>query len=383
MSQRKRPADIWTFGASPLFATFRAARAPRGRRAGAMLVLPRDDDASDAADARTAVARAWGRTLRVGTDEEKLECLREMRRRVDDDEEWTRAIGCVDQSLTRVIDGDGSSSEVRASASEVFEACSKPPPGAAWPAFGRAQEATWVAAHVGSQWRPLSLRLRVRNDRTVSAMVWHSCLVLGRWFSRAEVARWFADTFAGATRRFLEIGGGNCIAGMAFAAQIGDGKWDVVLTDADAEAVRNTMYNASKQDSLRNRSVRCETLDWNADEDFCARHGARTFDVIIGTDVVHEESMAPGVLRALDRYLAPDGLAIVVNPAPHSRGGAASFQKLLDERAWRVETHHGISNSILCVGIEEECEDVPLDFYVIRRRETIDLDLPPMQNLGK
>ena len=123
MSQRKRPADIWTFGASPLFATFRAARAPRGRRAGAMLVLPRDDDASDAADARTAVARAWGRTLRVGTDEEKLECLREMRRRVDDDEEWTRAIWCVDQSLMRVIDGDGSSSEVRASASEVFEAC--------------------------------------------------------------------------------------------------------------------------------------------------------------------------------------------------------------------------------------------------------------------
>ena len=215
-------------------------------------------------------------------------------------------------------------------------------------------------------------------------MVWHSSVVLARWFSRREVARWFEEKFASGTiaRRFLEIGGGNCIAGMAFAAQIDDGSWDVVLTDADAEAVRNAVYNASKQDSLRNRSVRCETLDWDADEDFCARHGARTFDVIIGADVVHEESMAPGVLRALDRYLAADGLAIVVNPAPHSRGGAASFQKLLDERAWRVETHHGISDSILCVGIEEECEDVPLDFYVIRRRATKDVDLPPMQNLA-
>jgi len=354
----------------------RAPRAP-------MLALPRDDDASDAADARAARARAWARTLRVGADDEKLECLREMRRAVDDDEEWTRAIGRVDRSLTRAIELDASS-EVRTRASEVLEACSKPRPGATGPALGGARDATWVAAHVGSLWRPLSLRLRVRSERAVSAMVWHSSVVLARWFSRREVARWFEEKFASGTieRRFLEIGGGNCIAGMAFAAQIDDGSWDVVLTDADAEAVRNAVYNASKQDSLRNRSVRCETLDWDADEDFCARHGARTFDVIIGADVVHEESMAPGVLRALDRYLAADGLAIVVNPAPHSRGGAASFQKLLDERAWRVETHHGISDSILCVGIEEECEDVPLDFYVIRRRATKDVDLPPMQNLA-
>lgn len=42
-------------------------------------------------------------------------------------------------------------------------------------------------------------------------------------------------------------------------------------------------------------------------------------DVIIGSDIVHEEWMAYGVLAAVKRYLRPDGVAIICNGRPAHR----------------------------------------------------------------
>ena len=205
-------------------------------------------------------------------------------------------------------------------------------------------------------------------------MVWHGSVALGRFVSRAETRAW-TRAFAG--RRRLEIGGGTSIAGMTFAARCPD--WDVTLTDVDAGAVANTAYNAKKQTQYLDAFARttARVLDWDDDDEFHEEH-ANSFDVIIGADVVHEEHMAPGVVRALKRYLAPGGCALIVNPAPASRSGAQTFQNLLDEESWNVQRCL-ITSPIICVGMEEECEDVPLELYVIRDGDAA--ALPPLDVL--
>ena len=73
---------------------------------------------------------------------------------------------------------------------------------------------------------------------------------------------------------------------------------------------------------------------------------------------------------------------MIVLAAPHSRGGAETFQNLLraHEDEFIVRTRR-IKNAIVCVGIEEECEDVPLDAYMIARRRGDDGFEPPLEVL--
>jgi hypothetical protein len=61
------------------------------------------------------------------------------------------------------------------------------------------------------------------------------------------------------------------------------------------------------------------------------------FDAVIGSDVVHEERMADGVLSALKRYLSPNGLAVIVNPHSHHRAGVETFRGLLKKEGFRHE----------------------------------------------
>lgn len=309
-----------------------------------------------------------------------------------DDEEYIVCVARKANALMKRI-GRGDDDVVSELASEIFETCcARAPRGVRFPSAGETQRGRFTRAATGSLARPLELRLRLpREDvgAAISGMVWHSSLCLGRWLSRQETMDWMRE-FREERGRVdgslcLEIGGGLMVAGMTFAAQCGDGWASIVLTDGDPNAVANARYNVRKQrryvERFAGRNVEVETLDWNDDEEFYAARGGRSFDVILGADVVHQEDMAGGVVRAIDRYLAPDGIALVVNPAPHSRGGAATFQSLLADGGWNV-VKRSITNSIITVGIEDECEDVPLDFYVIRRSENADVAaLPPLAKI--
>jgi hypothetical protein len=158
-----------------------------------------------------------------------------------------------------------------------------------------------------------------------------------------------------------------------------------VLTDVDEDACENARYNVEKQQKVYFpggfvTDTRVQVLDWEDDDLFVDEHGEASFDIILGADVVHQEDMASGVVRALDRHLAPHGFAFIVNPAPHSRGGCGTFRKLLRERGWKVETR-AITSPIIIVGMEDECEDVPLDFYVIQKSEDA-TPFPPLNNLA-
>ena len=359
-----------------------------------MLVLPEDERAIADERARVDEALAWGRALRGGDGDARRRALEAMLEATRGDEEYVCAIGRVDGALADVVVGTrGESESVIELASEVFETCARAtPPGASFPARGLAQPGTFALARVGSARRPLTLRLRMVRERgltrSVSGMVWHSSLALARWISREETLSWTRARFfqRGRRRRCLEIGGGAMIAGMTFAVQCGD-DWDVVMTDCVMDAVRNARYNverlASANLELAGLARRATTarLDWNDDDEFY-KENARSFDVVLGSDVVHEEHMAGGVFRALTRYLAPGGVAMLVLAAPHSRGGAETFQNMLraHEDEFIVRTRR-IKNAIVCVGMEEECEDVPLDAYVIARRDGDERFEPPMEVL--
>jgi len=171
------------------------------------------------------------------------------------------------------------------------------------------------------------------------------------------------------------------IAGMTFAAHNYD--WQVTLTDRDAAAVSNAAYNVRRQQTryLVDEYASATTariLDWDDDDEFFEQHG-NSFDIILGADVVHMQHMAPGVVRALRRYLAPGGYALIVNPIPASRGGAETFRTLLDEESWSV-VRHPVMSPIICVGMEEECEDVPLELYAISHADG-DMQAPPLHVL--
>lgn len=75
---------------------------------------------------------------------------------------------------------------------------------------------------------------------------------------------------------------------------------------------------------------------------------ADKFDVVIGSDVVHEERMADGVLSVLKRYLSPNGLAVIVNPHSHHRAGVERFRVLLKKEGFRHEVI-----GIDCQGLEQ------------------------------
>lgn len=361
-----------------------------------MLVLPEDERALADERARVDEALAWGRALRGGDGDARRRALAEMLAAVRADEEYVCAIGRVDGALADVVGGtfdDGEDGETLVDlASEVFESCAREtPPGASFPARGLAQPGRFALAHVGSSRRPLTLRLRLVRERgltrSVSGMVWHSALALARWISREETLAWTRARFfrEGERRRCLEIGGGTMIAGMTFAVQCGE-SWDVVMTDAAVDAVKNARYNVERLEANLERAGLAQrattaTLDWNDDDAF-HEENARSFDVVLGSDVVHEEDMAGGVFRALTRYLAPGGVAMIVLAAPHSRGGAETFQNLLraHKDEFIVRTRR-IKNAIVCVGIEEECEDVPLDAYMIARCCGDEGFEPPMEVL--
>ena len=91
----------------------------------------------------------------------------------------------------------------------------------------------------------------------------------------------------------------------------------------------------------------------------------RRFEIILGADVVHEEGMADGVVRCLVECLDRErGVGLVVNPAPAHRAGAAALPGLLAGAGFRVVKTR-VTSALLRVGMEEETEDVALEFFAV------------------
>ena len=165
---------------------------------------------------------------------------------------------------------------------------------------------------------------------------------------------------------------------------------------------------ATRRRRIARRCV-AAALDWNADEPLAralrffdqdenenARgalydsppssaeesENAKKFRLVLGADVVHERGMGDGVMRCLEELLCPErGVAVLCNPAPAHRAGAAEFVATLrDSNAFefcRVD----VTSALLRVGMEEETEDIVLQMFAVKKRGS-EAVLPDLRDAG-
>ena len=105
------------------------------------------------------------------------------------------------------------------------------------------------------------------------------------------------------------------------------------------------------------------------------------FALVLGADVVHERGMADGVVRCLEELLCPErGVAVLCNPAPAHRAGAAEFLESLRRSAFDFSTVD-VTSPLLRVGMEEETEDIVLQMFAVKKRESGGV-LPDLRDAG-
>ena len=91
--------------------------------------------------------------------------------------------------------------------------------------------------------------------------------------------------------------------------------------------------------------------------------------------------MADGVMRCLEELLCPErGVAVLCNPAPAHRAGAAEFLESLRRSAFDFSTVD-VTSPLLRVGMEEETEDIVLQMFAVKKRESGGV-LPDLRDAG-
>lgn len=151
-----------------------------------------------------------------------------------------------------------------------------------------------------------------------------------------------------AGRRVLEIGCGLALPSL-LCARLGA---HVVATDFHPEVPRflkrNRELNAIPEDALDYRAV-----DWEEEGTLAAI--PREFDFVIGSDILYEAKHAELVARVIPRALAPNGLAILADPA---RPYLQSFSDAIGSSGFSIRTSvatvpdHPVAKEIFVLDLE-------------------------------
>lgn len=267
------------------------------------------------------------------------------------------------------------------------------------------------------------------EKKSIPNIVWHSGVALARWLSRRSdvVARREAleigaglgvpgmtAAAVGAARVAITDVDGAAVRNARYNAARGGRAGAGVGASADETSAADGTFAEEAAARVASRCV-AETMDWNDDEPLlvglrerlardarwrrAGREGEdddedridddggegsgrgrgsgsgsstssadaseRRFEIILGADVVHEEGMADGVVRCLVECLDRErGVGLIVNPAPAHRAGAAALPGLLADAGFRVVKTR-VTSALLRVGMEEETEDVTLEFFAV------------------
>ncbi|CAE8677186.1 unnamed protein product, partial [Polarella glacialis] len=175
-----------------------------------------------------------------------------------------------------------------------------------------------------------------------------------------------------AGRKVLEIGAG--FHGIVALAAQQAGACSVLATDVDRNALHLLKMNMAKLSSRLGEDGRkhiCELssslLDWSKPDPSLG-----SFEVILGTDVVHETWMGAAILNVLKAHLAPGGLAVIVNAGSKHRYGIDELQDLLrPESSGRSAESRSLEGTWFC--FEEatleslDTQGLSHDCYLIRR----------------
>ena len=298
--------------------------------------------------------------------------------------------------------------------------------------------------HVGTLRAPLSLHLRHAREnlggakKSIPNIAWHSGVALARWLARNEKVVRGADVVEigaglgapglaaaafgasavvltdrdGAAVRNLRYNAGRGCAPPGSAAASCPGEAD----ESDARTASSTAaYRPSRMKTdafareelsllTRRRRIaeRCvaAALDWNdeqplrralrlandgvdgdANDGGFSRASSRLFRLVLGADVVHERGMGDGVVRCLEELMCPErGVAVLCNPAPAHRAGAAEFLETLRRSSFEF-SRVDVTSALLRVGMEEETEDITLQMFAVKKRGSQGV-LPDLRDAG-
>ena len=122
------------------------------------------------------------------------------------------------------------------------------------------------------------------------------------WAELWPSARVLARSLPPAHGRLLELGSGiGLVSSVALRAG-----WDVLATDYYEDALLFTQLNAL---AIARALPSTRLVDWRA-----LPHDLGSFEAIVGADVLYERTYPPLIASAIARTLAPDGVAVIVDP---------------------------------------------------------------------
>lgn len=142
------------------------------------------------------------------------------------------------------------------------------------------------------------------------------------WPSAELMARLVLQKDWGSRNRVLEIGAGLGLVGIAALHK----ELDVTFSDYDETAVTVAQQNARRNGFQSHAGL---SLDWRRLDSVMAE----PFDVILGCDVIYEESTHAPVLDVLDRFLATDGVCWIGDPG---RQYVEAYCRLAEDRGYAV-----------------------------------------------
>lgn len=141
------------------------------------------------------------------------------------------------------------------------------------------------------------------------------------WPSSLMLAELILQEGAGRRRRAIDLGCGLGLVSMA-AALAG---WHITATDNEATSLRFTEYNAG----INRISIDViEPLDWRDPPT------GRKFDRVFGADLLYELVNHVPLLRCIGELLAPEGVALIVDP---NRSVADGFESMARDGGFDVE----------------------------------------------
>lgn len=147
------------------------------------------------------------------------------------------------------------------------------------------------------------------------------------WPSSLMLAELILQESAGRRRRAVDLGCGLGLVSIA-AAQAG---WHITATDNEATSLRFTEYNAGINHTVIDA---IEPLDWHDPPTHkVGLPTDRRFDRVFGSDLLYERVNHAPLLGCIGELLAPDGVALIVDP---NRSIADGFEALAQDHGFDV-----------------------------------------------
>lgn len=181
-----------------------------------------------------------------------------------------------------------------------------------------------------------------KPNSTVGYYLWDAAIKLAWWIVRNG-----ESIFRGKT--VLEVGSGVGLCGVlasAFAKRtyitdfhpkiVATAKFNILL-NSEAAHVNSAPFKDECCISSANAAsaVRC---DWDKLEEDTSGIGERTVDVIVGSDVICEESDCLGVARMLDRFLTETGTGYFVLGSDANRYGVDKFSSIIASQGFDISS---------------------------------------------